>query len=81
MQKQIKNNNTMEIGIKRLEIIRTALSLMRDVLGAPEDTPIGYWGKDLRQLLAMHGIDYSEIVSLHHDITARLLNIKEMETL
>lgn len=66
----------MEIGLRRLELIRVALSVTRDLLCSTADR-----AAYIRGWLASQDIDWSELTSLHEDISCRIKTIKEMETL
>ncbi len=80
MQKQSKRND-MEIGLRRLELIRAALSVTRDLLCSTDDNTAADRAAYIRSYLASHSIDWSELTSLHEDISCRIKTIKEMETL
>ena len=80
MQKQSKRND-MEIGLSRLERIRAALSGTRDLLCSTDDNTAADRAAYSRSYLASHSIDWSELTSLHEDISCRIKTIKEMETL
>lgn len=73
---------TMEIGIKRLELIRTALLVLRDLYCISKDTT-----KEETALRVGHccasvlDTDVSELSSLLEDISCRIATIKEMETI
>lgn len=70
---------TMEIGLRRLEILREALALARVIKfyddHAQTETFVMNWK------LVNTGIGDDEIASLHEDISCRIATIKEMETI
>ena len=72
---------TMEIGLRRLELIRAALSVTRDLLCSTDDNTAADRAAYIRSFLASHSIDWSELTSLHEDISCRIKTIKEMETI
>lgn len=80
MQKQSKRND-MEIGLRRLELIRAALSVTRDLLCSTDDNTAADRAAYIRGWLASQDIDWSELTSLYEDISCRIKTIKEMETL
>ena len=73
---------TMEIGLRRLELIRAALLVLRDLHCIMKDT-----AKEETALRVAHccasvlDTDVSEMSSLLEDISCRIATIKEMETL
>lgn len=78
----------MEIGLRRLELIRAALSVTRDLLTvttnrirSTDDNKLKESAKYILDHLASLGIEYSELAALHEDISCRIKTIKEMETL
>lgn len=71
----------MEIGLKRLEVIRISLAVMRDVLNAPEGAFLGAMAPEVHQALHALGVDYKEVSALHEDISCRIKTIKDLETL
>lgn len=71
----------MEIGLKRLDIIRTSLSVIRDILNAPEGTCWGKVAAEVREAFSLLDIDIKEVTALHEDISCRIKTIKELETL
>lgn len=85
MQKQSKRND-MEIGLKRLELVRTALLVLRDLLCITKDATKEA-AKEETALRVAHccasvlDTDVSELSSLLEDISCRIATIKEMETL
>lgn len=72
----------MEIGLRRLELIRAALLVLRDLHCITKDT-----AKEETALRVAHccasvlDTDVSELSSLLEDISCRIATIKEMETL
>lgn len=72
----------MEIGLNRLELIRTALLVLRDLHCITKDTT-----KEETDLRVAHccasvlDTDVSELSSLLEDISCRIATIKEMETI
>lgn len=72
----------MEIGLNRLELIRTALLVLRDLHCITKDTT-----KEETALHVAHccasvlDTDVSELSSLLEDISCRIATIKEMETI
>lgn len=71
----------MEIGLRRLELIRAALSVTRDLLYLTDDNKLKESAKYILDHLASLGIEYSELAALLEDISCRIKTIKEMETL
>lgn len=73
----------MEIGLRRLELIRAALLVLRDLHSITNDTT----NKEETALRVAHccasvlDTDVSELSSLLEDISCRIATIKEMETL
>lgn len=74
----------MEIGLRRLELIRAALLVLRDLHCITNDTTNN---KEETALRAAHccasvlDTDVSELSSLLEDISCRIATIKEMETI
>ena len=72
----------MEIGLRRLELIRAALLVLRDLHCITNDT-----AKEETALRVAHccasvlDTDVSELSSLLEDISCRIATIKEMETI
>lgn len=72
----------MEIGLNRLEIIRTALLVTRDLRTIVDTTSNELLGMLVGRCSAtVRYIDGGELSSLLEDISCRIQTIKEMETL
>lgn len=71
----------MEIGLRRLELIRAALTVTRDLLCSTDDNTAAESIAYIRSYLASQCIGWSELTALREDISCRIKTIKEMETL
>lgn len=72
---------TMEIGLRRLELIKAALTVTRTLLCLNDDKSVAESAAYIRDYLSSQCVGWSELTSLREDISCRIKTIKEMETL
>ena len=72
---------TMEIGLRRLELIRAALLVLRDLHCITNDTTNKEALRVAHCCASVLDTDVSELSSLLEDISCRIATIKEMETI